>query len=190
MTPLVSSIRISFATRPVSPLFLRTSLGHPKRLHKLQFRTSTTSTNSQHNVKIEAPNEGEPEIVARPLEESVPSTRKQPKFGVWSKLPPEVRQWSLVVVGQSRGMFSSVIAAMQTNLAVIGGKLNEVTGYERIEGLKRRVDDQGRTPVLRLLVSVLTRYQSNNFRQRGKRPARRKPHTKLLCRFGLIHSGT
>ncbi len=190
MTPLVSSIRISFVTRPVSPLFLRTTLGHPKGSHRLQFRTSTTSTNSQPNVKIEAPNEGEPEIVARPLEESVLSTRKQPKFGVWNKLPPEVRQWSLVVVGQSRGMFYSVIAATQTNLAVIGGKLNEVTGYERIEGLKRRVHDQGRTPILRLLVSVLTSCQSSIFRQRGKRPARQKPHMKLPCRFGLIRSGT
>ena len=190
MPPLVSSIRISFVTRPISPLFLRTTLSHPKSSHRIQFRTSTTSTNSQHNVKIEAQSEGEPEIVARPPEESVPSTRKQSKFVVWNKLPPEVRQWSLLVIGQSRGVFSSVIAATQTNLAVIGGKLNEVTGYERIEGLKRSVHDQGRMPVLRLHVSVLTSCQSSDFRQRGKRPARQKPHMKLPCRFGLLRSGT
>lgn len=190
MTPLVPSIRISFVTRPVSPLFLRTTLGHPTSLHRIQFRTSTTSTNSQHDVKIETPIEGEPEIVAKPPEESVLSTRRQPKIGVWNKLPSEVRQWSLVVIGQSREVFSSVIAATQTNLAVIGGKLNEVTGYERIEGLKRSVHDQGRTPVLRLLVSVLTSCQNNDFRQRGKQPARQKPHMKRPCRFGLLRSGT
>ena len=81
----------------------------------------------------------------------MPPTIEPPKIGVWNKLPPELRQWSLVAIGQSRGMISSVIAAMETNLAVIGGKLNEVTGYERIEGLKRRVHDQGRTQMFRLL---------------------------------------
>ena len=190
MTPFVSSIRIPFITRPVPPLFLRTTFGHPKSSHRIQFRTSTTSTNSQHSVKVEAPNKSEPETVARPPEESVLSTRKQPKFGVWNKLPPEVHQWSLVAIGRSRGVFSSVIAATQTNLAVIGGKLNEVTGYERIEGLKRSVHDQGRMPLLRLHVSVLTRHQSSDSRQRGKRPARQKLHMKRLCRFGLLRSGT
>jgi len=190
MTSFVSSLRIPLVTRPVSPPFLRTALVHPKNTRRIQFRTSTTSTNSQNHVQIEASNEDKPEIGTSTLEESVSSTIKPPKVGVWNKLPPEIRQWSLVAIDQSRGMFSSVIAAMQTNLAVVGGKLNEVTGYERIEDLKRRVHDQGRTPILWLLVSVLTCCQSNDFSQRGKRPARRKPHMRPPCRFGLLHNGT
>ena len=84
-------------------------------------------------------------------EEKTTSTEKSPNFSVWNKLPPEVRQWSLVAIERSNGVFSSVITAMQTNLAIIGGKLNEVTGYERIEGLKRRVHEQGRRLIHRLL---------------------------------------
>lgn len=190
MTSLVSSIRIPFVTRPVSSSLLRTTFLHPKNSRRTQFRTSTTSTNSQHNVQVEAPNEGKPETGTTTPEESMPPTIEPPKIGVWNKLPPELRQWSLVAIGQSRGMISSVIAAMETNLAVIGGKLNEVTGYERIEGLKRRVHDQGRTQMFRLLFSVLTSCQSNDFRQRGKQPARQKPHMKLPCRFGLLRNGT
>jgi hypothetical protein len=190
MTSLVSSIRIPLVTRLVSPPFLRTTLVHPKSSRRIQFRTSTTSTNSQHNVQIEASNEDKPESGTRTPEEPVPSTITPPKFGVWNQLPPEVRQWSLAAIGQSRGMFSSVVAATQTNLATVGGKLNEVTGYERIEGLKRRVHDQGRTPISQLLFSVLTSCQSNDFRQRGKRPAKQKLHMRLPCRFGLLRSGT
>lgn len=187
MTSLVSSMRIPC---PVSPSFLRTTFVHSKNSRRTQFRTSAMSTNSQHNVQIEAPNEGKPETGTTTPEESMPSTIKPPKFDVWNKLLPELRQWSLVAIGQSRGMVSSVIAAMQTNLTIIGGKLNEVTGYERIEGLKRRVHEQGRTPMFKLLFSLLTNCQSNDFRQRGKRPARQKPHMKLPCRFGLLRSGT
>jgi len=190
MTSLVPSILISFITRPISPPSLRTAFVHTKNSRRLQFRTSTTSTNSQHHVQSEASNQNKPEIVTRALEEPVSSTREPPKIGVWNKLPPELRQWSLVAIGQSRGMFSSVIAAMQTNLAVIGGKLNEVTGYEHIEGLKRRVHEQGRMPISRLLVNVLTSCQSNDSKQRDKQPARQKPHMKLPCRSGLLRSGT
>jgi hypothetical protein len=190
MTSLVSPIRILFVTRPASPPFLRTALVHTKNSCRIQFRTSTTSTNSQHNVQSEASIEDRPETVMRTPQEPVPSTRKPPKFGGWNKLPQEVRQWSLVAVGQSRGMLSSVVAAMQTNLAVIGGKLNEVTGYERIEDLKRRVHQQGRRSIPRLFVSVLTSRQSNDFRRLGKQPARQRLHMKLPCRFALLRSGT
>ena len=190
MTSLASSIRISFVTRSVSRTSLRTVLVHAQNTRRIQLRTATTSTNNQHNVKNEASNEGKPENVMTTLEEQTTSTEKPPNFRVWNKLPPEVRQWSLVAIERSNRMISSVITAMQTNLAIIGGKLNEVTGYERIEGLKRRVHEQGRRPIPRLLVSVLTSFQSNDFRPRGKQRARQKPHTKLPYRLGLLRSGT
>lgn len=194
MTSLASSIRISFVTRSVSRTSLRTVLVHAQNTRRIQLRTATTSTNNQHNnqhnVQNEASNEGQPENVMATLEEQTTSTEKPPNFSVWNKLPPEVRQWSLVAIERSNRMFSSVITAMQTNLAIIGGKLNEVTGYERIEGLKRRVHEQGRRPIPRLLVSVLTSFQSNDFRPRGKRRARQKPYTKLPYRLGLLRSGT
>ena len=151
MTSLASSIRISFVTRSASRPSSRTALVHTQNSCRVQFRTVTTPSNSQKNVRNEAPNEDKPESVMKAPEEKTTSTEKSPNFSVWNKLPPEVRQWSLVAIERSNGMFSSVITAMQTNLAIIGGKLNEVTGYERIEGLKRRVHEQGRRLIHRLL---------------------------------------
>lgn len=190
MTSLASSIRISFVTRSVSRPSSRTALVHTQDTRRHQLRTVTTSTNNQHNVRNEASNEDKPENIIKALEEQTTSTEKSPNFNVWNKLPPEVRQWSLAAIERSNGMFSSVTTATQTNLAIIGGKLNEVTGYERIEGLKRRVHEQGRRPIPRLLVSILTNSQSDDFRPRGKRRARQKPHTKLPYRPGLHRSGT
>jgi hypothetical protein len=164
MTSLASSIRISFVTRPAFRPWSRTALVRARNTRRIQSRTSSTSTDSQHGVQSEAQNNGKPEIVMRTLEESTPSTRKPPNVDVWNKLPPEVRQWSLMAIKQSRGVFSSVITATQTNLAMVGGKLNEVTGYERIEDLKRRVHEQGRSSTPRILSSVLTGHQNNDYR--------------------------
>ena len=155
MTSLASSIRISFVTRSVSRPSSRTALVHTQNTCRIHFRTVTTPTNSQKDVRNEAPNEDKPETVMKTLEEQTTSTEKPPNFSVWNKLPPEVRQWSLVAIERSNGMFSSVITAMQTNLAIIGGKLNEVTGYERIEGLKQRVHEQGKRPIPRSSIKVL-----------------------------------
>lgn len=190
MTSLAASIRIPFIIRPVPHPFLRTALFRVQNTHRNQSRWSTTSTNNQNGVQCEGSNQGETDVEMKILKEPTPSTKKPPNSSLWNKFPSEVRQWSIIAIEQSRGIFSSVISATQTSLSIIGGKLNEVTGYERIEDLKQRVHGQGRRSIPFLLISVLINIQSNDFRPRSKRRARQKPHMNLRCRLGRLHSGT
>jgi hypothetical protein len=60
-------------------------------------------------------------------------------------LVDKLKQWQSTARDRSLKQLSTFVQSTERNLSLLGGKLNQVTGYELVEELKRKVIEQGKT---------------------------------------------
>ena len=72
----------------------------------------------------------------------------------------KLRKWQGEARTHANNQIENLATAAQQNLAVLGSKLNEMTGYKLVEELKRQVVEQGE-PSVPLVFRNLTPVQRN-----------------------------